>query len=171
MVFNNVDFLSRLFLTFICAGVKISVEQPRGLRAVLKSVYNSPPLNDLTFYQPPDQDKYGHCTLQVRRFAKSHSVKNADGILSLMLLAGFLVPTPDLRPVLFPRCCARTEALRPHRLEQLLRLQPNRPRYLTATVQRNDAQTPRSVSTKLRTAITHFPLVSRCTATFIVKSH
>ena len=88
-----------------------------------------------------------------------------------MLLAVFLVPTPDLRPVLFPRCCARTEALRPHRLEQLLRLQPNRPRYLTATVQRNDAQTPRSVSTKLRTAITHFPLVSRCTATFIVKSH
>ena len=78
---------------FWCAGVKISVEQPRGLRAVLKSVYNSPPLNDLTFYQPPDQDKYGHCTLQVRRFAKSHSVKNADGILSLMLLAGFFFST------------------------------------------------------------------------------
>ena len=154
---------------FWCAGVKISVEQPRGLRAVLKSVYNSPPLNDLTFYQPPDQDKYGHCTLQVRRFAESHSVINADGILSLMLLAGFLVPTPDLRPVLFPRCCARTEALRPHRLEQLLRLQPNRPRYLTTTVQRNDAQTPRSVSTKLRTAITHFSTLKHFTFSCIVR--
>ena len=88
---------------------------------------------------------------------------------SLMLLAVFLVPTPDLRPVLFPRCCARTEALRPHRLEQLLRLQPNRPRYLTTTVQRNDAQTPRSVSTKLRTAITHFSTLKHFTFSCIVR--
>ena len=45
--------------------MKISLEQPRGLRAILKSVYHSSPLNEATFYDP--SPKHAHCKLEYQR--------------------------------------------------------------------------------------------------------
>ena len=70
----NVHRAFRLWLTtfatnnfpsqLLQSGIKISVESPRGLRAILNSVYRAPPLNDLAFYAPED---YDHCKLQFRK--------------------------------------------------------------------------------------------------------
>lgn len=48
----------------ICTFLKVSVESPRGLRAVLKEVYTSPPITEPDFYHPkPPPDDENELTL------------------------------------------------------------------------------------------------------------